>query len=270
LYRHPEPVLLPGPEPYDSLGVEDPRVHRFGDQFVMIYCGVKPDPDSGWRASLCMAVSTDLVRWQKRGVMPGDLDRNNNKDGVLFPTPIGGKFQLLHRPFGAGWPPQEIAIRLAQGESLDGPWQDLGVLLRAYPNPAVRTSWVGAGSVPISLGDGRYLHIFHTGNTLSAEERLYTLDAALLDMNRFDPEQPGMVVASRLQPLMVPETPAELRSESSLQVSNVLFACGSFLYQGWVTIVYGGADTYTLAARVRLDRLLRALEATGDVNPYQR
>ena len=81
-------------------------------------------------------------------------------------------------------------------------------------------------------------------------------------------ENPSAVVTARLEPLMVPESEAELRSGSSLQVANVLFACGSYEYKGDIYIVYGGADTYTLAARVDKAVLWDALDGADLSNPF--
>ncbi len=261
LYRYAEPVLAPSPDPHgcDALGVEDPRVHRTGETFAMVYCGVQPDPLHGWRARLCLAESRDLLRWDKQGVLPGDVAAHNNKDGALFPAPIGGRYYLLHRPFAESWPQADYTIRLAESDSLRGPWRDLGEVLRALPNPRARSTWVGAGAPPIPAGDQRYIEIYHTGSYLNETERQYDLAAALLDFERFDPRRPAALVRARIEPLMVPETEAELRSRSRLQVANVLFACGAYEYQGWIYIIYGGADTYTLAARLRKDALLEAL-----------
>jgi beta-1,2-mannobiose phosphorylase / 1,2-beta-oligomannan phosphorylase len=270
IYRYQEPVLFPSADPngYDALGVEDPRVHRFGDSFYMVYCGVEPHPTRNWHANLCLAVSPDMVQWEKRGVMPGELSRHNNKDGVLFPDPIDGKYWLLHRPFYEGLPHNEYSIDLASSDSLEGPWHDHGEVLRAFPNPRMRASWVGAGSVPVKIGPNRYLHIYHTGNYLNETDREYDLTAAIFDFNALDRADPRSLVTARLEPLMVPETPAELRSRSQLQVGNVLFACGSYEYKDWIYIIYGGADTYTLAARVNKSELLAALETSGLDNPF--
>lgn len=274
LYRYKEPVLSPSPDPdgFDALGVEDPRVMRFGDTFYMIYCGLsrETDPDQPWRvrARLCLATSKDLLHWEKQGVMLGDPAGHANKDGVLFPERIDGKYYLLHRPFDSGMAQAQLAVWLAASDRLEGPWQNCGEILRAFPNPRMRSSWVGAGSVPVAVGEKRYIEIYHTGNYINEADREYDLDAALLDFNHFDPAEPGSLVVARLEPLMVPETPAELRSRSQHQVGNVLFACGSYEYQGYLYIIYGGADTYTLAARVEMRRLLQALENSGLGNPF--
>ena len=270
LYRYPEPVLSPSSDPqgYDALGVEDPRISCFDGRYYMVYCGVQPDPVKNWKARLCLAVSDNLLHWTKLGTMTGDVANWSNKDSVFFPHRINGRYYLLHRPFAESWPHSEYTIRLAECPTLHGSWKDLGEMMKAYPNPRVVSTWIGAGSEPLRLNDQRYLHIYHTGNYLSDVDREYDIGAALIDFSRFDPANPSEMVVARLEPLMVPETPAELRSRSQLQVGNVLFACGSYLYQGWLYIIYGGADTYTLAARVKLSTLLEGLEQSGLKNPF--
>jgi len=271
LYRYQEPVLVPSadPEGFDSLGVEDPRVHRFGNLFYMVYCGVQADPMHNWKARLCLAISEDLLQWKKMGIMPGDTALHNNKDGVLFPDVIDGKYYLLHRPFEHNWAYEEYTIRLAQANTLNGPWMDLGEILRAYHNPRMLASWVGAGCVPIQVAKNRYIEIYHTGNYINEKDREYDIGAAIFDFRSLEPGSPASIVTARLEPLMVPETPAERHSRSSLQVGNVLFATGSYVYREWIYIIYGGADTYTLGARVKLETLLSNLEKSGLENPFK-
>jgi predicted GH43/DUF377 family glycosyl hydrolase len=275
LYRSPEPVFAPsaGQDGCDHLGVEDPRITRFGDTFYMVYTGLAFDAAHTYRPQLCLATSRDLLRWERLGPLRGDVNRTYNKDGVLFPDRIDGRYLLLHRPYWEGLPQSEFVMHLAVGESLagetrGGEWRDCGEVLRAYPNPHCHSSWVGAGSVPIPMGNRRYAVIYHTGNYLNDVDREYDLDVAVFDLNRLTVDDPSAVVTARLEPLMVPETEAELRSNSSLQVANVLFACGSYEYRDDLYIIYGGADTYTLAARVNRVALWDALERADLSNPF--
>lgn len=270
LYRYAEPVLRPSPDPsdFDALGVEDPRITRLDGRYYMLYCGVRVHPEKDYAAGLCLAVSDDLFHWEKLGPLAGDLNDSNNKDGVLFPRKIGDRYYLLHRPYWEGVPVGEYAIRLAESETISGPWRDRGELLRAFENPAMRSSWVGAGSVPHEVSPGCFIEIYHTGNWVDSERREYDLDAALLDFNGWDGKAPRDLVKARLEHLMVPETEAELRSHSRLQVANVLFACGSYLHGEDIIIVYGGADTYTLAAAVNQNALLSGLQEAGCHNPF--
>jgi len=270
LYRCREPVLYPSPDPagYDALGVEDPRITWLDGRYYMVYCGVRADAQAGCRVALCLAVSDDLLRWQKLGPLAGELNAVNNKDGALFPERINGHYYLLHRPQLAGRGQGELAIQLARSDSPLGPWQDCGELMRAFTNPRMRVSWLGAGTVPLACGPGRYAMIYHTGNYLDEERREYDLDAALLDFNGWDGQDPRDLVRGRLEHWMVPQSAAELRSRSRLQVANVLFACGAYRFREDLYVVYGGADTYTLAARANWQELITALEASGLANPF--
>lgn len=261
LYRWKEPVLLPeaDPQAFDALGVEDPRITFSDGQYQMIYCGVQADAQHVYKAALCLATSSDLVHWEKKGPLSGDINGVNNKDGALFPQKIGGKYLLLHRPYWPGLAQKDFVIHLAESDSVEGPWVDLGEMMRAPQIPEFRESWLGAGSVPEPAGEGKYVMVYHTGNFRQDGSREYDLDAAFLDFAGWDGANPQALVRRRLEHLMRPETPAELRSGSQHQVSNVLFTCGSYRFGEDLVIVYGGADSYTLAAAVNWEELVNAL-----------
>lgn len=261
LKRFDDPVILPGenPDDFDYLGVEDPRVTRIDETYYAVYCGVtQPAQENDWMAVNCLASSQDLIHWNKLGPLRGNINNVRNKDGVLFPEAIGGKYYLLHRPMVGDQ--MDYKINLAMSDSLTGVWEDCGPVLGAQSDPACSASWVGAGSVPIPLGGKRYLVIYHTGNYLHAGEREYDLDAAIFNFERFSPDDPTTLVEKRIDRIMVPETAAEIRAPFSDSVANVLFTCGTYEYQGYLYIVYGGGDTYIMAARIGMQTLLEHLE----------
>jgi predicted GH43/DUF377 family glycosyl hydrolase len=286
IYRFPEPVVMPGSEKSapDYLGVEDPRISAIDGKFQMVYCGSGLDMAGAWTGSLCMAESNDLLEWRKSGPMPlrinnsngdGEFDNNyfsyaeglsgahggitrvNNKDGVLFPEQIDGSYYLLHRPMIGNI--SEWAIHLARSSALAGPWQDLGPILRAKARRNWVDSWLGAGAVPIALGDGRYLEIFHSGHRAADGSRLYTLGAVVLNFNEIDPADPASLVESRIDHFMVPETKWEIDGPYPDSVGNVLFTCGAYERDGEIHIFYGGGDTYVMAAKVSKSELLASL-----------
>lgn len=265
LYRYPMPIVAPGDRPTDCdyLGVEDPRITKIGDTFYMVYCGVANFAEgTNWKAANCLASSRDLLNWTRHGALRGDVNDPSNKDGVLFPGPINGRYFLLHRPMSDV--PSDFAINLAISDAPDGLWQDCGPVLRALHDPEhCSLSWVGAGSVPISLGGRRYLVIYHTGNRLHSGDREYDLDAAIFDMARFDPANPSAVVERRIDRFMVPETEMELRAPYADSVANVLFTCGTYLYHNDLYIIYGGGDTFIMAAKISLPVLLKHLEQSA-------
>ena len=190
--------------------------------------------------------------------MQGDINCGKNKDGVLFPDQIDGKYVLLHRPMVEGKPNHRIYM--AVSDTLFGVWEDCGAALHAMYDPVCEASWAGAGSVPIPLGEKRYLVIYHTGNLLKDGDREYDLDAAVFNFSRFPSAPLETVVESRIDRIMTPETETEIGAPFLDSVSNVIFTCGTYEYQGYIYIIYGGGDTFILAARVRKQTLLDELK----------
>ena len=253
----------------DTLGVEDPRITRLGDVFYMVYCGVAHDPRNICERALCMARSPDLLHWEKLGPIPGDINQHNNKDGVLFPEPVDGQVLPAAPSVWQRHCPSENGIRLAASRALEGPYSDCGEVLHAYPNPRMQRL-LGGGRVGADPDGRRALRAASTTpatcSTRTTANTTWTRRSLI--STGWIPAQPASAVTGRIEHLMTPETPAELRSHSALQVGNVLFACGSYEYRGRVYIIYGGADTYTLAARVNRQSLFTALEQAGLENPF--
>jgi len=277
--RFETPVLVPGEDGCfaDSQGAEDPRVTWIDGAWWMAYCGVvpieHPDPEQAWRGSVCLARSEDLVTWKKNGATPGTGDafrasgmlaRVSNKDGVIFPDRIGGKVALLHRPMMG--PIDTWSTCLALADQVEGPYTDLGAIHGAMTSTDYTHSWVGAGATPIRLGPNRYLSIEHTGNYLEGKRRKYVLDAFLYDFNHWDPAHPSSIVRARMDDFMRPETDFEVKGPYPDSVANVVFACGAYVYDGWLYLVYGGGDSFILAARLRLKDLMTPLEDLERIN----
>jgi predicted GH43/DUF377 family glycosyl hydrolase len=143
--------------------------------------------------------------------------------------------------------------------------------MRPYENPNYADYKIGAGSVPIHLGNLNYLVIYHTGSYLEPGNHAtcqYDLHAAIFDMNKFDSKEPHKIVEKRIEPIMVPETKIEIDRLFADSVGNVIFTCGSYEYDGYIYIIYGGGDSFILAARIKKSELLDCLEKKDNSNPY--
>jgi predicted GH43/DUF377 family glycosyl hydrolase len=265
LRRFEQPVVQPAAEADspDYYGVEDPRITRIDGAFWMTYCGVsRGETADAHSCRICVARSTDLIHWEKLRAIRGDIAGQPNKNGVLFPEPVNGEYLLMHRPMTGAQ--SSFSIHLASATQLNGPWQDRGEALRAEPDARYTDSWVGPGSVPIPLGDRRFLVIYHIGHwTLPGEHRRYDLGAAIFNLQHPRLDNPGSVVEARLEPIMVPETDFEINGPYPESVANVLFTCGTYEYRGDLYIIYGGGDSFILAAKVPKQELLRRLEIDG-------
>ncbi|MBA7704429.1 4-O-beta-D-mannosyl-D-glucose phosphorylase [subsurface metagenome] len=279
IHRHKTPAILPEDDEnhYDYVGIEDGRLHCFGDTYYYLYCGVglSPNPRPNWplKAQICLAKSKDLLKWEKLGPIRGNVNtkENNNKDGVFFPDKINGYYFMLHRPcFDTNY--SKHAIALAMSRSIEGTWEDLGILEYAPQNPEIaKHVWAGAGAVPMALGNKRYLVIYHRGHVLKSGEKWYDLHAAIFNFNKFTPAHPHKIIEKQLERLLIPETPHEKCAANwNDGVANVIFTCGCYEYGGDLYILYGGADCCTLAARVNKKTLLDALENAERNNEQRR
>jgi predicted GH43/DUF377 family glycosyl hydrolase len=100
------PILRTAPKGrWDSHSVETPRVFKEGNLFYMLYCGSDQYDDYPEHAGL--AVSTDLVNWQKYSENPifsrgeaGEWDEG----AIWYPTveKIQGMYYLLYEGYGGG------------------------------------------------------------------------------------------------------------------------------------------------------------------------
>jgi predicted GH43/DUF377 family glycosyl hydrolase len=239
LARHSEPILRPD-SAYDDLGVEDPRVTRIGDRFYMCYCGYG---SGAGRNSIRIAVadSVDLVHWQKSGLVRGAFNLIDNKNAMLFPRKVGGKFLLFHRPMEGR---DAMSIHCAEADGIAGEWESRGVVMKPLPNPEFKDVWIGGGAPPISLPDGRFLVLYHIGNRRLSGDREYDLGIAIAD-----PSAPEFIV-KRDEPLLRPSTPAETTGDTDLGVNNVVFICGAYFYEGDLYFPYAGADSVVLAGKI--------------------
>jgi predicted GH43/DUF377 family glycosyl hydrolase len=250
LVRLPEPVMLPV-DRYDNLGVEDPRITRVGDQFVMVYTGYAA-VEGGNQVRIILATSTDLVHWKKHGPLRGPFNAIDNKNGMLFEAKPGKPWLILHRPMEGK---DKMTVHWAESTHLFGDWTDRGKLLPWIPNPRFKDVWTGGGAPPLLLPNDTYLVVYHIGNRDAEGQREYDLGIALID-----PDAPVPVLL-RAEPLLVPETPQETTGDEGLGVNNVVFICGAYFWEGDLYFPYQGSDTRILGARIprgELDKFLNA------------
>ena len=268
LRRFDDPVLSPceDPEGYDHISSEDPRITVLDGRFYMVYCGFTMPTEDDRRINVCLAVSDDLINWEKLGPVRGEINGPPNKDGVLFPEKIHGQYYMLHRPMvGTLW---DYTMEIAKCDSLDGPWQNCGKIMQSMPGDDCRESWIGAGTVPIQLSKNRYLMIYHVAKRYENEGRDYFIAAALVDFDRAHDGDWSSIVEKRLEHIMAPETRYEKNAPDDPDYElNVLFPCGSFELGEDIHVIYGGANTYVLVGKINKSELVEAIEQHGFENP---
>jgi len=233
-----EPVLAPR-DASDDRGVEDARVVEIEGVFYMTYTayssqylGSGTPTHSGGGIQPMIARSENLISWERIGPMVRGED---NKDHVLFPRKIGGRYAALHRR----WP----NVCIAYSDDLRT-WQE-GDMAPIY-GPRPENDWdslsVGSNGPPIETEYG-WLCINHAYN----HERIYRMGAVLLDL-----EDPSRVIRRPEKPIFWPEQLWELRGD----VPNVVFSCANPVVDGTVYLFYGGGDHVIGLATCRLAELV--------------
>ncbi len=231
-----EPVTFPedpDAERYEGT-IYDPRITRIEDRYIVCYAA---HSEIGVRIG--MAETRDF-RAFTRLPFGSAVD---NRNGVLFPEKIGGRYARLERP-------QTIKDQGDLWISFSPDlvhWGDAHCVARSRHH-----SWdqwkLGAGAVPIRTDKG-WLLIYH-GACKTASGAIYRLGVMLLD--RDDPKR---VVARSRAAVLWPKESYERVGD----VPNVVFTCGAIPDpDGTVRIYYGGADTCMCVATARLDDLVTA------------
>lgn len=204
----------------------DPRVAEIDGRYYVSWCNDHHGPTIG------LAWTDDFVTFHQleNAFLP------YNRNGVLFPKKINGRFAMLSRPSDTG--------HTAFGDIFYSESPDLEFWGRhrhvMAPAEFKESAWqcmkIGAGPVPIETSEG-WLLIYH-GVLHSCNGYVYAFGSALLDL-----EQPWKVLARSGQYLISPREIYELTGD----VPNVTFPCASLHdpETGRIAIYYGCADTVT-------------------------
>lgn len=79
---------------YEKEGVEDPRLVKFGETYYLTYVGVGIQTPG----NICLATSTDLINWAKKGEIlqprSGAWNSHQIKAGAIVPEKINGKYVM--------------------------------------------------------------------------------------------------------------------------------------------------------------------------------
>lgn len=231
-----EAFLYPFNE-YQTYGIEDARCTQIGETFYINFSSVSP---KGVCDSL---VSTqDFQTYQDLG----NIFAPENKDVLIFPEKINGKYYALHRPSLKSIGNYDIWI--ASSPDLVS-WGNHHHLLGIREN-----NWdsdrIGGGLVPIRTEQG-WLVIYHGA---TAEHR-YCMGAALLDL-----ENPTRVIARSLQPIMEPEADYEKNGF----FGDVVFGCGGIQEEDQLTMYYGVADTSMAGCTLSIAAILQQLKEENE------
>ncbi|PWT99403.1 MAG: glycosidase [Bacteroidetes bacterium] len=226
-----QPFVYPSNE-LEIFGVEDPRITKIDDTYYIYFSAVSP---VGVGESL---VSTkDFVTTEHHGM----IFAPENKDVLIFPEKINGKYYALNRPVPKSVGAPEIWI--SESTNLVH-WGNHKYLL-GLRDGMWDSGRMGGGAVPIKTEKG-WLELYHGA---SKDDR-YCMGAVLLDL-----EDPTKVLARTDKPILEPEAPYEIEGF----FGNVVFSCGAIVEGDIVKMYYGVADTSMACAELSLQEILDSL-----------
>jgi predicted GH43/DUF377 family glycosyl hydrolase len=228
-------------------GTEDPRIVNIDGRIYVTF-----NAFDGWdfiRIGVISMSERDFQKktWQWRQPLlispPGQL----NKNWVLFPEKIGGKFAILHSLA------PEVLIDYADSlEDLATGKQVIKSRFVQHRRDAWDSRIRGAGPPPIKT-DAGWLVIYHA--TDEREPGKYKIGALLLDIH-----DPRKIIARGPSPILTPDEWYENDGKP-----GVVYACGAVTKDDTLYIYYGAGDKRIGVATVSLPKILNWLIKYGKV-----
>jgi len=267
------PIIEPRDD-YDKWACEDPRVSKVGDKFYITYVALSTRIREGGKptyeiihdlnSQTALVTTKDFLTYERHGIItPKNSD---NRDVVIFPEKIDGKFVILHRPHrwcknwfenpkskeidvGAPIPFEELPQRPATWISYSSDlknWSDHTLLMHSSHE---KDEKIGPGAPPIRTDEG-WLLIYHHVEKDEGGRIIYTAKAALLDL-----KNPSKIIARIPYPILFPKTEYEIKGD----VDNVVFPTGVLVKNGVLFVYYGTADKYCGLATIKLGEIIHEL-----------
>jgi predicted GH43/DUF377 family glycosyl hydrolase len=263
-----EPVLGPSVEGFDGATIQDPRMIKMDGWYYVTYAARHYPFGQFWipevrkkyitprecpecfprylriNATLTgLLLTRDFKTWIRAGWLTDPL--LDDRDVILFPEKVGGKFVMMHRPrewVGPQYGVEQASAWISFADDLMGFRESKLLLTNKYP---WETAKMGVNTPPIRT-EGGWLSLYHA----VGPDKYYRLGAVLLDL-----DDPSIVRHRTPDWLLQPERDYEIEGF----YRGVCFPCGAVVINGTLFVYYGGGDKYCAVATCALDELVRHL-----------
>jgi predicted GH43/DUF377 family glycosyl hydrolase len=218
-------------------GTEDPRITQIGNTLYMCYTAY--DGDIARLAFTSISTKDFIARKWDKWALPKIISppRVFDKDGVLFPEKINGKYAFFHRI--------EPNVVIDYVDNLEFK-NDTCLGNKGVITPRIG-SWdgvkIGINGPPIKTPKG-WLVFYHG---ISRIDGHYRIGALLLDLHDLT-----KIIGRTSYPILEPET----QFEKEGVVRDVVFSNGHVVEGDTITIYYGGADKVICGATISMAQLL--------------
>lgn len=265
-----EPVFTPSIDGPDSGCVEDPRIVKFDNEYYITYAYRPVAPGQYWKfehdevilpqcgkhapialaqnlGNTGLAVTADFLHFRRLGRLTSSV--LDDRDVILFPEKIKGKYVMLHRPkqyigeaYGVNFP--SIWVKYSD-DLLD--WEDKESHLLLSGKAGTWEEKIGGSAPPLKTDKG-WLMLYH--GVEYGGRGYYRVGALLLDM-----EEPLTILAKTSDFILEPE----MEFETIGNYNGCVFPTGNVIVDGTLYVYYGSADKYVCVATCHIDELLEYL-----------
>ncbi|SDA13930.1 Predicted glycosyl hydrolase, GH43/DUF377 family [Sphingomonas sp. NFR15] len=224
--------------PYQCYGVEDARITKVGERYLMTTCSVSPE-----RHSTTLYTSDDALDWRLEGIV---LD-HQNKDMLIFEGRIGSKYFAQTRPLGDLYFAYPPGSEWRAGPSINLASSPDAIHWKPYDKPGIRphaktlaTARMGGGAPPV-LTERGWLTLWH-GVEPSGVVGIYRTYWSILDR-----DDPSVVVATSDTAVLEPAPELTEPIKDLMYLDNVVFTTGIADAGDHYVVASGEAD---LACRI--------------------
>jgi predicted GH43/DUF377 family glycosyl hydrolase len=223
---------------FQCYGIEDARITRMKDRWLMTTCSVSPE-----RHSTTLYSSTNGLDWTFEDIV---LD-HQNKDMLIFEGLIDGQYWAQTRPLGDLYFAYPPGSEWRAGPSINLATSPDALHWKPHRKPGIRphagtvaTARMGGGAPPI-LTDRGWLTLWH-GVEPKETVGIYRTYWSLLDR-----DDPSRVIATDHTPLLEPAPELTRPIEHQMYLRDVVFTTGIVDAGDHYVVASGEAD---LACRI--------------------
>lgn len=235
----PDPIKMKSDDPEIKVSDHsyDPRITQLGGTYYITWCNAD---SHGPCIGLAETRDFKIFR-QRENPLP-----SANRNCVIFPRKLHGKYAILHRPSDRGHTPFGDVF-YAESPDLTH-WGHHRFVFG--PRGGWQSTKVGPGPAPIETKEG-WLLIYH-GVWTSCNGYLYYAGGALLDL-----EKPWKVLYRSKDYLLAPTEVYERVGD----VPNVIFPSSAVVLGETVRLYYGCADTCISIAEAKVADVVKFVKA---------
>lgn len=225
---------------YQEYGIEDPRITKIGKKYYMTVVGVSSN-----KIGTCLYESINGIDYKLKGL----IFDHQNRDVVIFPNKVKGRYVALTRPEGKAnisYPPNSKSIAGRYINAAFSPdlihWTPYEKSVITLRKDSLINERIGACAPPIPVKINQkdyFLNIFHGVEHDGTRVGKYRSFAAL-----HDKKEPTKVVKINYRPLLEsnPTLKKQIKGKFFLK-KDVVFTTGLLPYKDKYLVCSGELDT---------------------------